>query len=67
MTGKDLLERTLADVAKQHEERGEPFRRKDFFDRLHLHRVDSIPIAIGRWEMTGLDDESWAGSPAAGA
>jgi hypothetical protein len=28
---------------------------KDFFDR--LNRIDSIPIALARWEMTGLDDE----------
>ncbi len=55
ITGKYLLERTLADYAKQREERGEPFRLRDFFDR--LNRIDSIPIALGRWEMTGLDDE----------
>jgi hypothetical protein len=28
---------------------------KDFFDR--LNRIDSIPISLARWEMTGLDDE----------
>jgi len=55
VTGKYLLERTLADYARQREERGEPFRLKDFFDR--LHEVDSIPISLARWEMTGLDDE----------
>ena len=55
ITGKYLLERTLADYAKQLEERGEPFRLKDFFDQLHA--IDSIPISLGRWEMTGLDDE----------
>jgi hypothetical protein len=21
------------------------------------HAIDSIPIALGRWEMTGLDDD----------
>ncbi len=55
VTGKYLLERTLADYAKQLEDRGEPFRLRDFFDRLNA--IDSIPIALGRWEMTGLDDE----------
>lgn len=55
ITGKYLLERTLADYAKQKEERGEDFRMRDFFDR--LNRIDSIPISMARWEMTGLDDE----------
>ncbi len=55
ITGKYLLERTLADYAKLREERGERFRMKDFFDR--LNRIDSIPISLARWEMTGLDDE----------
>jgi hypothetical protein len=55
VTGKYLLERTLADYAKQVEDRGEEFRLKDFFDT--LNRIDSIPISLARWEMTGLDDE----------
>ena len=55
ITGKYLLERALADYAKLSEERGEEFRMKDFFDR--LNEIDSIPIALARWEMTGLDDE----------
>ncbi len=55
ITGKYLLERTLADVAKQFEERGDTFRLKDFFDQLNA--IDSIPISLTRWEMTGLDDE----------
>jgi len=55
VTGKYLLERTLADYAKQVEDRGEEFRLQDFFDR--LNRIDSIPISLARWEMTGLDDE----------
>ena len=55
VTGKYLLERTLADYAKQIEERGDEFRLKDFFDT--LNRIDSIPISLARWEMTGLDDE----------
>ena len=55
VTGKYLLERTLADYAKIKEERGEAFRLSDFFDE--LNRIDSIPISLARWEMTGLDDE----------
>ena len=55
VTGKYLLEQTLADYAKQLEDSGEEFRLGDFFD--HLNAVDSIPISLGRWEMTGLDDD----------
>ena len=55
ITGKYLLERTLADYAKIAEEEGREFRLKDFFDR--LNEIDSIPISLARWEMTGLDDE----------
>ncbi len=55
ITGKYLLERTLADYSKQLEENGREFELRDFFDR--LNRIDSIPISLGRWEMTGLDDE----------
>ena len=55
VTGKYLLERTLADYARQLEERGEVFSLRAFFDALNA--TDSIPIALSRWEMTGLDDE----------
>ncbi|MGY8794516.1 MAG: hypothetical protein ACKVJN_05215, partial [Woeseiales bacterium] len=55
ITGKYLLERALADFAKQKEDSGEEFEMKDFFDRLNL--IDSIPISLARYEMTGLDDE----------
>jgi len=55
VTGKYLLEQTLADYARQVEQRGEEFQLKHFFDRLNA--IDSIPISLGRWEMTGLDNE----------
>jgi hypothetical protein len=55
VTGKYLLERTLADYAKLTEEKGEPFVLRDFFDRLNA--IGSIPVSLARWEMTGLDDE----------
>jgi hypothetical protein len=35
--------------------RGEEFELRDFFDRLNA--IDSIPISLARWEMTGLDDQ----------
>ena len=55
ITGKYLLERTLADYSKLLEEQGKLFKLKGFFDQLNL--IDSIPISLARWEMTGLDDE----------
>ncbi|MBT8097738.1 MAG: DUF885 domain-containing protein, partial [Woeseia sp.] len=54
VTGKYLLERALADYAKIIEARGAKFQLKDFFDRLNA--IDSIPISLARWEMTGMDD-----------
>ncbi len=55
ITGKYLLERALADFAKLKEAAGDEFRMREFFDT--LNSIDSIPIALARWEMTGLDDE----------
>lgn len=52
VTGKYLLEQTMADYARQLELRGEEFTLKDFFDRLNA--IDSIPITLGRWELTGV-------------
>ena len=55
VTGKYLLERTLADYGKQLEESGEDFQLRNFFDR--LSDIDSIPISLARWEMTGLGED----------
>ena len=55
VTGKYLLEGTLQDFARQLEQRGEDFELRHFFDRLNA--IDSIPISLARWEMTGLDDQ----------
>ncbi len=55
ITGKYLLERTLADWSKLREDAGQAFSLREFFDALNA--TDSIPIALSRWEMTGLDDE----------
>lgn len=55
ITGKYLLERTLADYAKQREENEQSFALRDFFDAVNA--IDSIPISLARWELTGLSDE----------
>jgi hypothetical protein len=54
VTGKYLLERTLADYARLKEAHDEPFSLRQFFDELNA--TDSIPISLSRWEMTGLHD-----------
>jgi uncharacterized protein (DUF885 family) len=54
VTGKYLLDETLKDYAWQAEQRGEAFRLKEFFDQLNA--IDSIPISLGRWELTGIRD-----------
>jgi hypothetical protein len=51
ITGKYLLESTLADFAKTKESNKEPFHLKDFFDQ--LNSIGNIPIALGHWQMTG--------------
>jgi hypothetical protein len=51
ITGKFLLEQTLADYARQVEQKGEEIQLRDFFDRLNA--IDSIPISLARWELTG--------------
>ena len=51
ITGKYLLENTLAQFARKQEATGEPFQLKDFFDRLNA--IGNIPIWLGAWEMTG--------------
>ncbi|WP_288372137.1 hypothetical protein [uncultured Algoriphagus sp.] len=53
ITGKYLLEDAMADFARIKEEKEEEFRLRDFFDQ--LNGIGSIPIALGHWEMTGVD------------
>ncbi|MHA7129665.1 DUF885 domain-containing protein [Algoriphagus namhaensis] len=55
ITGKYLLENALADYARIQEEQGEEFKLKNFFDQ--LNSIGSIPIALGHWEMTGIDQQ----------
>ena len=54
VTGKYLLDRTLAAYARQVELRGEEFVLQEFFDKLNA--IDSIPISLGSWELTGIRD-----------
>lgn len=53
ITGKYLLENALADFARVKEEKGEEFKLRQFFDQLNA--IGGIPIALGHWEMTGVD------------
>jgi hypothetical protein len=53
ITGKYLLENALADFARLKEEKNEVFKLSDFFDQ--LNSIGGIPIALGHWEMTGVD------------
>lgn len=53
ITGKYLLEAALADYARNIELQGKSFVTKEFFD--HLNSMGNIPIALGHWEMTGIN------------
>jgi hypothetical protein len=55
ITGKYLLETSLASFALQKEKRGEPFKLKEFFDELNA--IGNIPISLASWQMTGMADE----------
>lgn len=55
ITGKYLLENTLADYARIKELQSEPFVLKDFFDT--LNSIGNIPIVLGHWQMTGNDEQ----------
>ncbi len=51
ITGKYLLEEALAEFARKKEAQREPFRVKEFFDRLNA--IGCIPTSLMHWEMTG--------------
>ncbi|WP_419212634.1 hypothetical protein ACNR9Q_00560 [Maribacter sp. X9] len=53
ITGKYLLENTLAEYARMKETKNEAFEMREFFDK--LNSVGNIPISLGRWEMTGVE------------
>ena len=51
ITGKYLLENTLADYARLQELESKPFVVKNFFDE--LNSIGNIPISLANWQMTG--------------
>jgi len=55
ITGKYLLENTMAEFARMKESKKEAFQLKDFFDQLNA--IGNIPISLGLWQMTGMDEE----------
>lgn len=57
ITGKYLLEDTMADYARIKEEKGEEFKLKEFFDQ--LNSIGSIPISLGHWQMTGIQQQKF--------
>jgi hypothetical protein len=52
VTGKIMIERLLADYARQ---RGDAFALSDFFAAVNAAGI--IPVALLRWQLTGLDDD----------
>lgn len=54
ITGKFLLEETMADFARMKESKNEPFQLKDFFDQLNA--AGNIPISLVNWQITGVDE-----------
>lgn len=54
ITGKHMIEDALADYARLKENANEEFKLADFFDELNA--IGNIPISLGHWEMTGIDD-----------
>lgn len=51
ITGKYLLENTMADYARHQELQGKPFDLKDFFDT--LNSIGNIPVSLVNWRITG--------------
>ncbi|MAD96351.1 MAG: hypothetical protein CMB99_03395 [Flavobacteriaceae bacterium] len=54
ITGKYLLENTMAEYTRLLELEGKTFVPKNFFDT--LNSIGNIPISLGHWEMTGLNE-----------
>lgn len=59
ITGKYLVEETMAAYAHMKERNGEVFKVKDFFDELNA--IGNIPISLVRWQMTGIPDLMFLG------
>jgi hypothetical protein len=54
ITGKYLLENTLADYARLQELQSKPFVLKDFFDT--LNGIGNIPISLVNWQISGSNN-----------
>ena len=54
ITGKYLLENAMADYARTNETEA-TFEIIDFFDGLNA--IGNIPMALGHWELTGVDTQ----------
>jgi hypothetical protein len=54
ITGKYLIENAMAEYARIKELKKEPFTLKDFLDQLNA--MGCIPVSLGKWQMTGVDD-----------
>jgi len=55
VTGKYLLERTLAHRTQQMEAEGKAYSLRDFY--AELLEAGSVPIALVHWELTGDDSQ----------
>ena len=51
ITGKYLMENTMAEYARIQELQDKPFVLKNFFDT--LNSIGNIPISLAKWQMTG--------------
>ena len=53
ITGKYLAELAMAEMARINELENQDFSLKEYFDQ--LNSIGNIPIALGQWEMTGVN------------
>ena len=55
ITGKNVVEKLLAEYAEQKEAAGEPFIMKDFFEE--FNGAGNIPVELVRWEMINEEED----------
>jgi len=55
ITGKNVVEKLLAEYAEQKEAAGEPFIMKDFFE--DFNSAGNIPVELVRWEMINEEED----------
>jgi uncharacterized protein (DUF885 family) len=53
ITGKYLLENAMAEYARLQENQDPGFQLRNFFDQINA--MGNIPIAMGQWQMTGVN------------